>query len=403
MLRAFCPTCETEIEIDDDVIECTQCGLLAKVLSRDPIGLEILHGESKAVAVPEGEITHQSISVKTTIDVRLVSIIAILASFSTISIITFERKAETYVGLFFLIIALLAGSMALTFTKDRKISILLHLLNLLLFGLMLSLTILAGSSGSRRQEDYLLGTYSPVAMEILALLMRFLPQIIGSVLILAGLAFPFNFFGLIEWDKTWKPNIVLGILAGLIGAGVGITLLLRKNEKAILALKRQLASVKVIIGRKTVWVPTVGLSAILIGWFIFIKPLLAPVPVDGRWNGKGQGGVESFAFTVEGGGRFATDVVLTLGPSGRIGWSIRNFPGSYEIKAGEFTIEERKAEIHAVFDSRTEASGDVRVEEMVSEPVGHISMPSRYVWEGEWNAQLVPVANKNAATGQEKH
>lgn len=42
MLRAFCPSCESEIEIDDDVIECTSCGLVAKILSRNPLELEVV-------------------------------------------------------------------------------------------------------------------------------------------------------------------------------------------------------------------------------------------------------------------------------------------------------------------------------------------------------------------------
>lgn len=312
---------------------------------------------------------------------------------------------------FLLVFAIPIAGISLVLSNGKKIRLIQHMFVLLLFGAIVGFAVLAKApASSGRSDTYAICASSLVGIEVLALIIRFIPQVIGSVLVFIGLTFPFGLFGLIKFDGYWKRHTTNRIAVGLIMAAIGIVVLFVKNKKVQKAVENGITTIaRGTITRKIISVPVLVILVISLAWFTILRSLFAPVPVDGRWQGKGGDGILGIEFTVEGGGRFVTDVAVAFGPQGSSAWSIQNFPGRYEIKGGKFTLTDNRrsnsarspasfAKIHAVFSSTTEVSGYAEVEESISEttytregPRG-IVMPHYYsgtsIKEGTWTARI---------------
>jgi hypothetical protein len=356
---------------------------------------------------------------KSSISFQIACVGALMVAFGAICFVAFSKRFKLDDHLentlarftwdardFLFVSALLVGSISLVLARGKKTQLIQHILILLLFGAMFALGVAAKSPHRPGQGDaYLVCAASLIGIELLALILRFVPQIVGGAFVLIGLTFPLGLVGLMQFDLFWRHHVVTRIIIGLVIAAVGTALLVRKNEKAQQAIKNRLSVfADATMRRKMISVPALAALVLLIVWFAALRSMFAPVPVDGKWQGKGEGQLVSIEFTVEDNGRFATNVFVAFGPSGQTAWSINGFPGRYEIKHGEFTVVQQssdvKGEIHAVFKSATEASGYVDIEERISEttydrvgPRG-VMVPSFYSGvsrrEGNWTARVEP-------------
>jgi hypothetical protein len=152
--------------------------------------------------------------------------------------------------------------------------------------------------------------------------------------------------------------------------------------------------VKNVISRRVVWVPILTICVLLLAWSFVLKPLLAHTPIDGEWKGKGEGDVTDISFIVKNG--VVKDVTVILGPKQGVMLSGINLGNECKVKSGEFSLDNNETQISGVFDSKTQASGKLYIEQTSWEErrvgMGVVTIPTSITrtWEGKWTAQLEP-------------
>lgn len=279
----------------------------------------------------------------------------------------------------------------------KKIALRLHAFIGIMFIVMLALFAFF-CKGWAPECPFALCAFSAVIIEVVVVVILILPiNLIAGILILAGITFPFGVFGLISFDNFWKRKVMIRFLTGFVVAAIGAGMMLYRNKHA-----------RSIVKRKIVWVPMLILCICIPIWSFFLKPLFAYLPLNGGWQGRGEGrwqeeedaagDTTEIKFTVENG--IIKDVTVMLVSKQGTGLSFLRLGGG-KVESGEFSIGEEEsgthfsvrtqASINGVFDSKTQASGKLYLEQAGWES-GPRTPPTfiARTWEGKWTAQLEP-------------